>query len=166
MSALSEYTNADALEVGKAAEHLVCADLILAGHRAFLSDQGLPYDVLVDAEGRFVRVQVKASIKARNYNAKGRAPNMIYGFAVRSRGKGRKGERLSAAHCDVVALVALDIKVIAYFPIDEVGQTMGLFPPSHDFAGRYTRARYTSIDRYPFDEALAKCRWKKALSQS
>lgn len=30
---------ARALEVGKAAEHLVCAELILQGHRAFLSDQ-------------------------------------------------------------------------------------------------------------------------------
>ena len=42
----------DDLEVGKAAEHLVCADLITSGYRAFLSDQGLPYDILVDIDGR------------------------------------------------------------------------------------------------------------------
>jgi len=31
------------LEIGKAAEHLVCADLILKGYRSFLADQGLPF---------------------------------------------------------------------------------------------------------------------------
>ncbi len=49
------------LEVGKAAEHLVVADLILSGYRAYLTDQGLPYDVVVDVGGRLYRVQVKAT---------------------------------------------------------------------------------------------------------
>ena len=35
------------LELGKAAEHLVVADLILSGYRAYLTEQGLPYDVVV-----------------------------------------------------------------------------------------------------------------------
>ena len=39
------------LELGKAAEHLVVADLILSGYRAYLTEQGLPYDVVVDHEG-------------------------------------------------------------------------------------------------------------------
>ena len=56
----------DDLELGKAAEHLVCADLIMQGYRAFLSDQGLPYDILVDVQGVFVRVQVKATRKPKN----------------------------------------------------------------------------------------------------
>ncbi len=45
------------LELGKAAEHLVVADLILSGYRAYLTEQGLPYDVVVDHEGRLYRVQ-------------------------------------------------------------------------------------------------------------
>jgi hypothetical protein len=32
------------LQTGKAAEHLVCCDLILQGYSAFLADAGLPYD--------------------------------------------------------------------------------------------------------------------------
>ncbi len=34
------------LAVGKAGEYLVCADLILRGHVAFPSEQGLPYDIV------------------------------------------------------------------------------------------------------------------------
>jgi hypothetical protein len=43
------------LEMGKAAEHLVCADLLMKGYNAFLSAQGLPYDVVIDqGRGLFV----------------------------------------------------------------------------------------------------------------
>ena len=37
------------LQTGKEGEYLVCADLILKGLIAFPSEQGLPYDVVVDA---------------------------------------------------------------------------------------------------------------------
>ena len=36
------------LQKGKAGEYLVCADLILKGFVAFISEQGLPYDVVLD----------------------------------------------------------------------------------------------------------------------
>ena len=51
----------NALEIGKAAEHLVCADLIIQGYRAYLSDQGLPYDAVVDVSGHLIRVQIKSA---------------------------------------------------------------------------------------------------------
>ena len=49
----SEYTllqgnMLDMLEVWKAWEHLVCADLIMQWYKAYLSDQWLSYDVIVD----------------------------------------------------------------------------------------------------------------------
>ena len=115
----------DALEVGKAAEHLVCADLILQGYRAFLSDQGCPFDVLVALpSGQFIRVQVKATQHPKNVNAKGRNERHAYSWAVRRRGKNQQAERLSGDHCDVVALVALDVRKIAYLPLDLCGQTV------------------------------------------
>lgn len=40
------------LAAGAAGEHLVCADLLLQGYRAFLSDQNCPYDVAVDVGGQ------------------------------------------------------------------------------------------------------------------
>lgn len=36
------------LQIGKAGEHLVCCDLLTHGFNAFLSDQGLPFDVVTD----------------------------------------------------------------------------------------------------------------------
>lgn len=143
-----------ALDLGKAAEHLVCADLMLAGYRVFLSDQGLPYDLLVDLGGRFIRVQVKSTCRPKNANAQGRSPNMVYVFNVRRRGKNSKGERLSSKHCDVVALVALDTRTVAYMPIRSVPQTVALYPIGYTFPGKYKRSRYACIDGFPFAEAV------------
>ena len=146
-----------ALDLGKAAEHIVCADLILAGYRVFLSDQGLPYDVLVDLGERFIRVQVKSTTRTKNANAKGRAANMVYVFHVRRRGRDGKGTRLSSDHCDVVALVALDTRTVAYMPISGVAQTVSLYPSGYKFPGKFKRSRYAAIDGFPFGQAVAQC---------
>lgn len=145
-----------ALELGKAAEHLVCADLILLGHRAFLSDQGLPYDVVVDLGGRLIRIQVKGACFARNCSARSRVERVTYSFFVRRVGKsGRK--RLSDADCDLVALVALDIRVVAYLPIQVCGATVQLLPPASDHvrvnpAGARSWAR--TIAEFSFENAV------------
>ncbi len=143
-----------ALDLGKAAEHLVCADLIPAGYRCYLSDQGLSYDLVVDVASRLIRVQVKATCFPSNMNARGRAERIGYTFHVRKRGKNAKGVRLNAEHCDVVALVALDIQAIAYLPLQEVGQCCQLMAPGHAFAGKFKRNRIVPITRLPFSEAV------------
>ena len=75
------------LAAGAAGEHLVCADLLMQGYRAFLADQNCPYDVAVDVGDRLIRVQVKAT----------RAPKAVpqrvghfpaYQWHVRRAGKG------------------------------------------------------------------------------
>ena len=53
------------LQVGKAGEYLVCADLIIKGFVAFPSEQGLPYDVLLDTGEKLLKVQVKTTEKPR-----------------------------------------------------------------------------------------------------
>ena len=53
------------LAAGAAGEHLVCADLLMLGYRAFLADQNCPYDVAVDVGGRLIRIQVKSTRKAK-----------------------------------------------------------------------------------------------------
>jgi hypothetical protein len=143
-----------ALDIGKAAEHLVCADLMLAGYRVFLSDQGLPYDVLVDLGDRFIRVQVKSTTRPKNANTQGRAPNLVYVFNVRRRGKHGNGTRLDATHCDIGALVALDSRTVAYMPIASVAQTVSLYPIGYTFPGKFKRSRYAAIDGFPFKEAI------------
>lgn len=143
-----------ALEYGKAAEHLVCADLLLSGYSAFMSDAGCAYDVLVEARDRLWRIQVKSTLRPRNINSQGRVSNIAYSFNVRRRGKGGRAKRLDKAHCDIVALVALDIQVIAYFPVQTVAQTIYLYPPGYVFKGKYKRSRIVPIDRFPFQGAL------------
>lgn len=142
-----------AIELGKAAEHLVCADLILQGYRAFLSDQGLPYDVVVDLSGRLIRIQVKASCFARDMNRAGRNVRTVYSFWVRRRGK-NGDQRLSNTDCDVVALVALDIRAVAYLPIQSVGTTFQIVPPGIEFEGARKRSRYGTFAFLTFSEAI------------
>lgn len=145
----------DALRLGKAGEHLVCADLLARGYDAFLSDQGLPYDVLVDFGGRIIRVQVKTSLSPKNANAKGKAPNLVYQFNIRRRGRDGGGRPLDQSHCDIVALVGLAHKAIAYLRLDEISQTVALHPPGYSFHGRFVRKRMGSIDQFPPERILA-----------
>ena len=140
------------LEIGKAAEHLVCADLILSGYRAFLSDQGLPYDVVFDVGGRLLRVQVKSSSRPRPVPGRpASAPS--YMFNVRRAGKGGK-RRIGNSEFELLALVALDIRVVAYLPISEkVLQTVHLRVPENA-SGHGNRGR-GNVDEFPVGQALA-----------
>lgn len=146
-----------ALELGKAAEYLVCADLILAGYRAYPSDQGLPYDVVADVAGRLWRIQVKATCFSRNVNKAGRRERVAYSWGVRYRGRGRKGHRLAAEHCDLVAFVALDIRKVAYVPLAICGQTMQLLPPGAEHKTKFRSGRQwaRAVDEFPFAEAIS-----------
>ena len=139
------------LEIGKAAEHLVCADLILSGYRAFLSDQGLPYDVLLDASGHIIRVQVKSTLRPKPVpNRPGSGDT--YMFNVRRAGKGGK-RIISADDFDLLALVALDIGVIAYTPIkDAVRQLMHFRVPG--CSKLHGNKIHGNIDEYPIALAL------------
>lgn len=140
-----------ALDLGKAAEHLVCVDLLLRGHRAYLSDQGLPYDVVVDVSGRLLRIQVKGACFPRDINKKGRHPIIRYNFDARRSGKrGRK--RLDEKQCDLVAFVALDIGHIAYIPFAVAPQHMGILSPT---APRQTvLSRCCRFEEFPFSKAV------------
>lgn len=102
-------------QIAKASEHLVCCELILQGHNAYLTDAGQPYDVIVDTGvGQFIRVQVKTT--TRMYGRPGYPP--VYRFPFR---KSRTGDRrITAKDVDVFALVALDARQIAWVPVRSV----------------------------------------------
>jgi PD-(D/E)XK endonuclease len=139
------------LELGRAAEHLVVADLILSGHRAYLTEQGLPYDVVIDRNGRLLRVQVKASRGVKRMP--GRAVGMGYLYNVRRAGK-RGKRQYETGEFDIIALVAMDIRVIAYLPFsDRVLQTIHLRPPGYQHHPRAERRH--AIDQFPVEAALA-----------
>lgn len=111
-----------ALLNGTAAELIACADLILAGERAFLSSAGYSYDLVADISGRLLRVGVTACLKptARPEREGGR---VCYQFSLMKNGTGR--ERYSSDHCEAFALVALDIRKVLY-----IMPRNGFFPTS------------------------------------
>lgn len=133
------------LAAGTAAEHLVCADLLLNGWRAFLTDQNCPYDVAVEVAGRLIRVQVK-STRSQKRTPQRETHIPAYLFYVRRAGKGGR-RRYEDAEWDMLALVGLDIRRIAYMPPSRTAQTVFIRPPGAPGGKQF--------DDYPFDRALA-----------
>lgn len=147
------------LELGKAAEHLVVADLILSGYRAFLTDQGLPYDLVIDHTGTLFRVQVKATRELKPMPQRG----LGRGYWFHLRRAGKRGRRQYADNeFDIVALVAMDIRMIAYLPFSaRVLQTLYLRPPGYQHHGRAERTR--NIDQFPIETAMATLTGKRPV---
>lgn len=104
--------NVNDMQCGKAGEYLVCADLILQGFVAYPSEQGLPYDVVIDDGGRLLKIQVKTTRKPLTVPQRA-SKTEAYLFHVMRSGKGGK-ERYTDMQVDLFALVALDVQRIAY----------------------------------------------------
>jgi hypothetical protein len=112
------------LQTGVAGEHLVCADLIMKGHNAYLSDQGLPYDVVADINGKLYKIQVKTTSKYRSVPQR-KTLTPAYLFWIKRCGKNGKNIYKEQDY-DFMALVALDKKIIGYLPFNNVKGTMHL----------------------------------------
>lgn len=140
------------LEIGKAAEHFVCAELILDGYRAYLSDQGLPYDIVADVDGRLIRIQVKATTQWRRTPKRTADTPAYFWHAKRAGKKGRRS--YGAREFEMIAFVALDIRCVAYRSIGSVvKQCVALRPPGTPITHKNKTLK--NIDQYPFDDALA-----------
>lgn len=131
----------DDLAAGVAGEHLVCADLILRGYNAFLSDQGLPYDVVADIGGQLFKIQVKTTRGPRQ------VPQRVnhtpaYVFHVKRCGKGGK-KQYGQQDADLFALVALDSKEVGYVPASNMKST--LIIRTEQFRGQYLNEVQASI---------------------
>lgn len=110
------------LQLGKAGEYLVCADLILKGFVAYPSEQGLPYDVVLDTGKKLIRVQVKTTEKTRAIPQRNKRTE-AYIFNIKRRGKGNKSLYADGT-VDIFALVCLDSKQIAYVKDKEMKGTV------------------------------------------
>jgi hypothetical protein len=103
------------MEIGRAGEYLVMADLLLNGWVAYPTSQGVPYDIAVDIGDRVLRVQVKSTKMPKTPASLNRG-TPLYVFHTRRAGKGGR-RRYSAEDFDVLALVALDRRLIAYYAL-------------------------------------------------
>lgn len=122
------------LQIGVAGEYLVCADLILKGHRAFLSEQGLPFDVILDYKGKLYKCQVKTTREHREVPQR-KNPIPAYIFNIGRNGKANRWGNYSDSDVDFFALVAIDSNRIAYLPNKRIRSTMNFRVP--EFRGQY-----------------------------
>lgn len=120
------------LTLGMAAEHLVCAQFLLGGRMATLTDQMFPYDVLVEDGGSPVRVQVKATRGPRPLPQR-RTPTLAYQWSPRrARASSTMGRIYTEGEFDLLALAAMDVREVAYLPALPYRQVVHLRPPDHD----------------------------------
>jgi len=112
------------LQIGKAGEYLVCADLILKGFIAFPSEQGLPYDVLLDTGEKLLRVQVKTTERPRLVKQRN-TPIPAYIFSIKRAGANGK-TRYNENEIDLFALVCLDTISIGYLLNKEMPTTINI----------------------------------------
>jgi len=112
------------LQIGKAGEYIVCADLILKGFVAFPSEQGLPYDVLLDTGEKLLRVQVKTTEKARLVQQRNN-PIPAYIFSIKRAGANGK-TRYDEKEIDLFALVCLDTRQVGYLTNKEMPTTINI----------------------------------------
>lgn len=138
---MSEKPKVDPSEdwmVGRAAEHIVLADLLLQGYWAFQVDLNRPYDLLVDHQNKILKVQVKGTrgLWFRNQSSR-KSHNVLhptYRFSVR-KSKGAK-RKFDGEDLDVVAFVALDIRKVAYIPADDLRDGNGKLISLVEFKSR------------------------------
>lgn len=118
------------LQIGKAAEHIACADLILQGFNAFMSDAGLPYDILVDTGVKVFRVQVKGTLKPFFHPTRTDKPK-TYRFGLRV---GRHYRRVTVGSIDTFAFVALDTRRVAYLCAEDLITKEGIMSGIVEFS--------------------------------
>jgi hypothetical protein len=139
------------LQMGKAGEYLVCADLILADYVAYPSEQGLPYDVVLDTGVKLLKIQVKTTEKPRKIPQRVK-DSFAYIFNIKRNGKGNK-QRYVDNDVDIFALVALDSRTIAYMPNKELKTTMNFRVPK--LRGSYydeKKLGYSTLETRYFDQ--------------
>ena len=112
------------LQIGKAGEYFVCFDLVLKGYVAFLSEQGLPYDVLLDNGNKLIRIQVKTCSGPRVVPQRV-SDTTAYIFNIKRHGK-NNSQRYGNDEVDIFALVCLDTKMVGYIKSDDMPDTLNL----------------------------------------
>jgi len=116
------------LQIGKAGEYIVCADLILKGLIAYPSEQGLPYDVVIDNGNKLLKCQVKTTLQPRIIPQR-KKESEAYIFTIKRHGKNNQSI-YSLTEVDLFALVCLDTKFVGYLKNKEMPSTINIRPDS------------------------------------
>jgi hypothetical protein len=137
------------MEVGRAGEYLVMADLLLNGWVAYPTSQGVPYDIAVDIGQRVIRVQVKSTKMPKTPDSLNRG-SPLYVFHTRRAGKGGR-RRYGNDDFDVLALVALDRRLIAYYALaDSRNDCIAIRVPGVRYGEGGVKCRYFEDAKFEF----------------
>lgn len=102
------------LNIGRAGEYLVLADLLLKGYQAFDSGQGVNYDLVMESkDNKLLKIQVKTTEEIKNWRPNYSKSQKSYFFHIKRTGK-NGSRKCTEKDFDLYALVMLDIKQIAY----------------------------------------------------
>lgn len=112
------------LQIGKAGEYIVCADLIMKGLIAFPSEQGLPYDVVIDTGKKILRCQVKTTERARVIPQREKETK-AYIFNIKRHGSGGL-KRYGSEEADIFALVELENRSVVYLQSKDMPDTINI----------------------------------------
>ena len=153
------------MEVGRAGEYLVMADLLLNGWVAYPTSQGVPYDIAVDIGQRVIRVQVKSTKMPKTPDSLNRG-SPLYVFHTRRAGKG--GRRYGNDDFDILALVALDRRLIAYYAFaDAHKDCIALRVPGVRYGDGGVKCRYFEDAKFEFAlDSVLQRRGQEALFAS
>ena len=114
----------DKLQIGKAGEYIACADIIIKGLIAYPSEQGLPYDVVIDTGVKLLKCQVKTTTKPRKVPQRNKE-SIAYIFNIRRHGT--NGAKIyDFNEVDLFALVELEERKVSYLLNKEMPTTINL----------------------------------------
>lgn len=135
-------------DIGKAGEYIVCADLILKGFRVFPVEHAMKYDLIMEYKNRLLKIQVKSTRGPRKKLKNQKTNSYIFHTRV----YGKKGGRLyNSKEIDIIAMVALDSKKIAYILVDEAKNNM-TFRTEKTLYGANKKQNY--FKNYPIERCL------------
>jgi hypothetical protein len=113
-------------QIGKVGEFLVCADLTMKGFSVSINDNRVRYDLIADTGSRLLRIQVKTCQHATVIKNT-RQGKRCYKYNPRYHGKQGLRQVYAENDLDVFALVALDIRQIAYLASKDVKNSIYLY---------------------------------------
>lgn len=137
--------------IGRAGEHIVCCDFLMAGHEAFRVEGKASFDVLATVANRLIRIQVKTTSGVKDCPQR-KTITPVYAYSARKVGKmQRRGYQEGEA--DLVAYVALDRRAAAYMPAVRIAQSMVL--RLRKFESDYYCKTGMFFEDFPLDKAVA-----------
>lgn len=114
------------LHAGRAGELIAATEFLYRGYDCSLSDQGMPYDLVCDIEGKLFKVQVKTTRKPELIPGRGKGLE-LYRFWVSRCGKGGK-QKYSTVDVDLFAVVALDTKQVGFIASNKMPKSLFVRP--------------------------------------